>query len=202
MKAAAVAHDASPPTAREALAHFQRTVLAQARERMAKADQGVAEVYAEIKAREDALKAVPPPSPDADQAAFIRQRDHVDYLRQHLAAAQQRAVAANEVHGIAARALREAEAEAASLRHEVLLDEARRLEAELGALASQVTAKLAQLTAIDSHFRKAGVVGRLVETFGALRNRVSGFWFGVSFSPAENLTATEQLAELLHSLEG
>lgn len=201
MKAATATHDASPPTAREALTHFQRTALAQARECMAKADQGVALVYAEIKTREDALKAAPAPSPDAGQVAFIRQRDNVDYLRQRLAIAQQDAAAANDAHRVAAQALREAEAQAASLRHEVLLDEARRIEAELGALASQATTKLAQFDAIGAHFRKAGVVGRPIETFGAPRNRVSGFWIGATVSQAEDRAATEQIADLLRNLE-
>ena len=202
MKTAAATHDAVPPTPREALARFQRTTLAQARERMVKANQRVAEAYAEIKAREDALTATPALSPDADQTSFIRQRDNADYLRQRLVAAQQAAVAANDAHGVAAQSLREAEAQAAALRHEVLLDEARRIEAELGSLATQVSAKLAQMDAIGAHFRKVGVVGRPAETFGTLRNRVVGFWFGVSVSQADECTAADGLAQFLRDLEG
>ncbi len=162
----------------------------------------VARVYAEREARADALQAAPVPSPDADQASFIRQRDNVDYLRQRLSAAEAQVTAAAEVQRVTAQALREAEVQATDLQNAVLVDEARRIEAELGSLAVQATSLLALLDAVADHFRRNSVVGRPVEAFGALRNRISTFWMGAVVAQADDHVAGEQLAALLRTLGG
>ncbi len=202
MKSATAIHVEAPPTAREALAHFQHTTLAAARARASETNQRIVAARDEATRKENALKAAPVPSAEDDQATFIRRRDNLDYLRQQLAAAEHQVNAAGDVHRGSAQALQEANSQAADLLHTVLVEEARGLEAELGALACQATAKLAQLDAIGSYFRKTGVVGRPIETFGALRNRVSGFWMGATVSQAEDRAATERLAAFLRDLEG